>query len=402
MKKITNLFLVVLILTSGITQGQTVAEQQDAEKKENIIYYTLIGGAALIYGGYYFLYAVPKAKKEAEKERIEQEAEKARLDALAKAGSLEDKTLKNIEFIVAENIDLDPWSNFNIGIKAVCNNITLTTNSKDSLYTKWEEYDITVTNGVFDNGAIKLNGREAFKSANSITITAKNKFHPEKVITKKLFLTFKGDYRFGFYGSRGESGKSGGSVAHTSIGGSKPYRGENGKTGGRGENGPAIDVMIDVVYDSHLKSNMLIIKLTNKNSKEILQYYVNTKGSKVNIFSQGGTGGTGGDGGTGGGYSFGYGATGGNGAPGGLGGNGGQIRLIFNKKSLKYKSMFTTSSPGGNAGDGGDAGRGGAGSANGRSASEVEGNPGMEGSDGYEGQAGSSYKTATQSFRLKR
>ena len=312
-----------------------------------------------------------------------------------------------------------PGHSFRIGIEAKMDNgdIIRTTGNRP-WWNSFDPYEIAVEGGTKSSSSIHLFDSPLDFNLHQVKVMAWSKMNPSLADS----ICFRLDYKSSFYmstsGSDGSSGFSGsdGSTGSPENNGSS---GSDGDDGDDGRNGPELNVLVDLYYDTAISENLLKVWVDNLNNGSSKFFLVNPNGGNILIISSGGDGGDGGSGGSGGsggrgcdgaretwtekindstyvereriypGTNGGNGGDGGDGGDGGHGGTGGDIAVTYTLSAEPWLHCIEVQSRGGDGGDGGSGGFGGSGGSGGSGEpSGTSGHSGSSGSSGYGGHDG--------------
>ncbi len=266
-------------------------------------------------------------------------------------------------------------------------------NGKTKNVTNWDEVNVSVTGGNYENGKITLPHYPTSFIEDQFTVSAT---YTDEEISLSATQTFPYNYNdyltLDFSGEIGENGLDG-ADGGTSLLFRDGKDGDDGAIGSTGKSGDDLSVFIW----TDKTSNKLKIKVENTTTSQtyFFTYVLNDKG--LNFYARGGQGGNGGKGGNGGDGKDGKtknekekdpgnGGNGGNGGQGGTGGNGGSVTIFIHENAKSIAPRISINNMGGAGGEGGQAGIGGKGGD--PLTGQVAGEQGIEGSPGVSGLIG--------------
>jgi len=258
----------------------------------------------------------------------------------------------------------------------------------------WSNYSITVEGGTFEKGKIKISDDPRFIHDDKLILKVKWNGIPITNGTYEIGLDYKGKHVVSYSGRPGRNG-SDGSRGRSNYDGNGDA-GYDGLPGEDGERGEVVSIYADTVTVRGVE--MLKVATVGEYGR-IERFIINPSGGKLNVISNGGSGGKGGDGGSGGdGGGSGRGGNGGSGNNGGKGGDAGSFKVYLLPEAEKYKYLIQMEA---NPGEGGRGGRKGGYGSDGPSAKRTvagglfhlvldNGSKGSSGSNGA-GSKGSEY-----------
>lgn len=245
-------------------------------------------------------------------------------------------------------------------------NKTLELEGKNCLY----HFDIISDGADTDSmGIIKIRDIHSL-IRHSVVIKAISKDDRKYITQDTLKINYKDTLKISYDGKDGKPGKDGMygdngiRIAYRASGGTI---GENGASGKEGETGQEIEIQVRYVYDSIIGKSLLKISTTSFTTSTKNEYLLDPDEGIAIISANGGNGGAGGKGGDGGdgqdapckpGYYYQGtpGGAGGAGGCGGVGGKGGKITILFDSLCINYMNHFTCTNIGGKGGNGGRPG----------------------------------------------
>ncbi|MDA7802996.1 hypothetical protein N8987_00275 [Crocinitomix sp.] len=305
--------------------------------------------------------------------------------------------IKQISMVYDSNANINYNNTFPLDFYAVY------ADGKKKKISKRSDLIVTIINGLYTDGMLKITPRPEVLIEEIVTISATYITELDTFkISQSIPFNHKGYLVIPFSGANGLEGEEGdGKSTPLLLRDGKD--GEDGLNGGNGEDGAYISVRIW----KENSSEFYRIEVSDLSNNTTYHYRFKNNGNSIHIEANGGSGGNGGDGGKGGNGKDGElsddktkaPGDAGNGGNGGIGGNGGSVFIYLHPNAAELKEIISVYNMEGGAGLAGKKGLAGrTGNPDTDQEAAPEGIDGIDGQSGIAGQKGEPFQLFIEHF----